>query len=94
MRKSYDAKFKKKVVLEALKENETMAQLSSRFEVNRVQIQSWKKQCVDNLSLLFSSKADDKKERQQTELVEELYKQIGMLKVENDFLKKKFKTYC
>ena len=87
MRKRYDAKFKAKVALEAMKEQQTMAQLSSKFEVNRVQIQTWKKQGLDNFQTLFAQKGDaGLKEKEQ--LIDELYKPVGMLKIENDWLKK------
>ena len=87
MRKRYDAKFKAKVALEAMKEQQTMAQLSSKFEVNRVQIQTWKKQGLDNFQTLFAQKGDaGPKEKER--LIDELYKPVGMLKIENDWLKK------
>ena len=88
MKKRHSAAFKTKVALTAMKEQQTMAQLSSKFEVNRVQIQQWKKHCTDNLQTLFTQKGDtERKEKEQ--LIEELYKQVGMLKIENDWLKKK-----
>ena len=87
MRKTYSANFKAKVALAAIKEDRTMAELSSKFEVHRAQIQQWKKDALEELPNLFS-KTRKKKEKSNTELVDELYKQIGKLKVENDWLKK------
>ena len=88
MRKSYSANFKAKVTLAAIKEDKTMAELSSEFKVHRAQIQQWKRDALEELPLFFSRKRK-KKEKDSAELVDELYKQIGQLKVENDWLKKK-----
>ena len=80
--------FKAKVALEALKETKTIAELASTYPVHSTQITKWKKQALDILTLGFGSgqKQRDKDDR---ELVQELYQQIGRLKVEIDFLKKK-----
>jgi len=92
MRKTYSANFKAKVALAAIKEDKTMAELSSEFEVHRAQIQKWKKDALEELPNFFSTKRK-KKEKNNAELVDELYKQIGQLKVENDWLKKKADTF-
>ena len=88
MRKSYTAKFKANVALEAIKEEDTMADLSSKFEVHRAQIQRWKKDAIEQLPALFTN-SRQKKDKDNEALIDELYKQIGRLKVENDWLKKK-----
>lgn len=88
MRKRYPSKFKAKVAVEAMKEDQTMADLSAKFGVHRVQIQRWKNEALDQLPRLFSGKKS-KEEKDDKALIEELYKQIGQLKVENDWLKKK-----
>jgi putative transposase len=88
MRKTYSANFKAKVTLAAIKEDKTMAELSSYFEVHRAQIQQWKKDALEELPNFFSKKKK-KREKSNADLVDELYKQIGQLKVENDWLKKK-----
>jgi len=88
MRKSYTAKFKAKVAIEAIKGAETLSELSARYEVHPVQISSWKKLALQNLPDAFSRKNAKRKESNDA-LLEELYKQIGQLKVENDWLKKK-----
>ena len=87
MRKRYPGNFKAKVALEAIKAEDTIAELSSKFEVHRAQIMRWKKEALKALPEAFSGKKDRKKQ-DQAELIEELYKQIGKLKVENDWLKK------
>lgn len=88
MRRSYSAKFKTKVAIEAIKVKETLSELSNRFEVHPVQISTWKKLVLQNLPDSFSRKNAKVKESND-KLIEELYKQIGQLKVENDWLKKK-----
>lgn len=87
MRKSYSSKFKAKVAIEAIKEDKTMAELSSIHGVHRVMIQRWKNEAIAGLTGVFTKKtdkhrADDKK------LIGELYRQIGQLTVENEWIKK------
>lgn len=87
-RRKFNGDFKAKVVLAALKERNTVEELSRKYELHPTQINQWKKEAINNLSLVFASKAvaeDNKREEQ----VDKLYSQIGQLKVENDFLKKK-----
>lgn len=91
MRKSYNAAFRAKVALEAVKEEKTLAELSSIYGVHANQISRWKKQLLASLPDLFTDRRK-KKDKQQEELIEELYRQIGQLKVELDWLKKKSLT--
>ena len=91
MRKSYPSSFKSKVVLRTLKEDLTMAELSSKFEIHRCLIQRWKSEAIEGLPQLFSEKLSNKHKKDE-DLISELYKQIGQLKVENDWLKKKVET--
>jgi len=88
MRKSYDAAFRAKVALEAFKEEKTLAELSSTFGVHPNQICKWKKQLLESLPDLFTDRRK-RKDKEQEELIDELYRQIGQLKVELDWLKKK-----
>jgi putative transposase len=91
-RRNHDQNFKARVVLEALKEQKTLSQLSTQFELHANQITDWKKQVVLAMPTLF----EGKNQRQNTDLNPEqielitapLYQQIGQLKVELDFLKK------
>lgn len=88
MRKNHDAAFKAKVGLEALKGDKTMAELSSEFGVHANQIRQWRQKLVDELPGVFSDRR--RKNDKETEAVTtELYCQIGQLKVELDWLKKK-----
>lgn len=85
MRKRYPGNFKAQVALAAIKSED--AELSSRFEVHRAQIIRWKQEAVKALPDFFSSQKD-KKNQDYEKLIDELYKQIGQLKVEDDWLKK------
>ena len=88
MRRGHDAAFKARVALEALKEEKTMAQLSSEFGVHVNQIRQWRQKLLDELPTLFSDRRR-KRDKEGEELLSELYRQIGQLKVELEWLKKK-----
>jgi len=88
-RKRYDAVFKAKVALEAIKGERTIAEISSECGVHPNQITKWKKQLLEEVPDIFSNSR--KKKRKTEDLESELYKQIGQLKVELDWLKKKSK---
>jgi len=87
MRKTYSSNFKSKVAIEAIKGDKTMAELSSSFEVHRDQVQKWRKIALSGIPGLFLGK-QSKEKKDSEKLVDELYRQIGQLKVENDWLKK------
>ncbi len=87
-RKQYRAEFKAKVALEALKEQSTLAELASRFEVHPTLIVAWKNQLREAMPELFADRRR-KPDRSAEELQAQLYQQIGQLKVELDWLKKK-----
>ena len=88
MRKSYSAAFKVKVAFEAVAGQRSVAELSSRYEVNATQIHEWKKQLLGGAPELFSDKRRKKAEGDEDEKAR-LYEEIGRLKVELDWLKKK-----
>ena len=87
-RKGHSSAFKAKVALEAVKREKTIAQLSSEYGVHPNLITKWRKQLLAQLPSVFSNKRQ-KEEKDSEELQAELYKQIGQLKVEVDWLKKK-----
>jgi len=88
MRKSYTADFKSKVALESIKGNQSISELASKYEVHPNQIRDWKKALTEGLPELFSDKRR-RKEQNEEELKAKLYEEIGRLKVELDWLKKK-----
>jgi transposase-like protein len=83
-RKRYSAEFKAQVAMAALAEKETLAELSSRFGIHPTMISTWKQELVANAAQLFGK--HQKAEKDQQKIVDELYRQIGQLKVERDFL--------
>ena len=87
MRKNYSAKFKAKVALEAIKEEKTMAELSSKYSVHRAVIQRWKTAALEGIEGVFNQKGD-KEIQSDKKLIDELYRQVGQLTVEKDWLKK------
>ena len=88
MRKGFNSEFKAKVALEAIKEEKTIAELSSKYEVHRTQITNWRKRALAGVQESFKGK-QEKINKENEELVDELYRQIGQLKVENEWIKKK-----
>jgi len=87
-RKRYNAEFKAKVVLEALKERKTFSELASEYSIHPTQIKDWKKEAHDRLIEIYQTKGD-KGAIDNEKLTERLYQQIGQLQVELDWLKKK-----
>jgi len=85
-RRKFTAKFKTKVVLEALKERISVQELAKKHELHPNQISKWKGEFLDNADVVFDKGSSN--EAEETEDVEKLYKVIGQQKVEIDFLKK------
>ena len=88
-RKKHSTQTKVKVVLEALKGEKTTAEITAKYGIHSTQINNWKKAAIEMIPEAFSSHRKRQEDDQQA-LIDELYKQIGQLKVENEFLKKTF----
>lgn len=88
VRKRHDAALKARVALEAARGEKTVAQLSSEYKVHGNQIRQWKRKLLEELPGIFSDRRK-RSEKEAEELTAELYRQIGQLKVELDWLKKK-----
>ena len=87
-RKQHSASFKAKVALEAVKGERTLNELASQFELHPTQVMQWHKRLVEGAAQLFNGRAD-REALEQAALRDRLYQQIGQLKVELDWLKKK-----
>ncbi len=84
---SYQAAFKGKVALEALKESKTLSDLSQEYKLHAAQISKWKTQAIQGISQLFE---DRRKKKSAPEVdIEALYAQLGKLQSQLEFLKKK-----
>lgn len=87
-RRKFSALEKQRVALDAIKGELTLSEISSKYQVHVSQIHKWRKAALEHFATAFTDK--QKSERQDHEQqLSELYQQIGRLKVENDFLKKK-----
>lgn len=86
-RKRYSAEFKAKVALEAIGNEQTIAQLVLKHGVHQTQIHGWKKQALEGLAGIFSSKSELAPTSHDAE-IEKLHSLIGQLVVERDFLRK------
>jgi transposase len=86
-RKVYPKELRARVALEAIKENKTVAEISSEYEVHSNMVSKWKKHLQDNIADIFIRKNEKDPDAQQQ--IDNLYKEIGRIQVENGWLKKK-----
>ena len=91
-RKQYSNDFKFKIALEAIKGVKTVSQLASEYNVHPTQIGTWKKQLVQQGNTLFT-RPNDQQQREQQDKEAALYEQIGRLKMELEWLKKKAASF-
>jgi len=83
-RRKFSSGFKARVAIEALKERESLAELSKRYEIHPVMISKWKTEFLEKSASVFDNKSDEETGVDP----ETLYAKIGQLEIENDFLKK------
>ena len=92
MRKSYSASFKARVAMEAIKGERSLSEMASKYEVHPNQIRQWKKTLLEGMEDVFSDKRRRKSRNDEAEKTK-LYEEIGRLKVELDWLKKKSELF-
>ena len=94
-RTTYSAEFKAKLVLEVLEGTESLEAIASRNQINPNMLRTWKKEFVENAARVFSeSKAEREARRKEDDLKKErdkMYKTIGQLTLERDFLQDCFR---
>ena len=88
-RRRFTAEFKAKVALEAIRGEQTIHDLASRYELHPNMITNWKRQAIENLAETFSGKAERARTADDAQ-IKELHAKIGQLTVERDFLAKAF----
>ena len=87
-RKTYTTEFKVKIALEAIKGQRTISEIATHYGVHPNMVTQWKKQVIESLPEVFSTRRERVAEDQES-LKAQLYQQIGQLKVELDWVKKK-----
>ena len=90
-RRKFKADFKAKVAIAAIKEQQTIEEICKKFEIHPTQANLWKREFLANAAQLFDKEHKHLEQEDQERKLQELYAQIGQLKVENDFLKKKLR---
>lgn len=87
IKRQFNTAFKAKVAVEAIKEEETIGQIASRYSVHPTQVKAWRSAVLTALPVLFEKHQGDEL-KQKDELIEQLYKKIGQREIELDWLKK------
>lgn len=90
MRKRYSSEFKARVALEAVRGEMTLSELSQKYEVHPNMIANWKTRFLKEVPKIFTDKRRKVNKNKEVH-VDELYRQIGVLQVEKEFLRKKYK---
>lgn len=89
IKRQHSPEFKTNVVLEVLKQEENISQICSKFSIHPTQARRWKDHVLEVIKQSFNGKTIETQLAEKDQLIEELYRQIGQLKVELDWLKKK-----
>jgi len=91
MRKTFDSKFKARVALEAIRELKTIAEIANQYQVHPNQVSIWKRDALNRLPELFQDGRKKHKNQEPEITREDIFQEVGVLKVENEFLKKKYR---
>lgn len=88
-RRRFSAEFKAKVALEAIRGEQSIQDLASRYELHPNMITNWKRQAIDNMAVVFSAGPERSNQADDAQ-IKDLHAKIGQLTVERDFLAKAF----
>lgn len=91
-RRHYSKELKAKIALEAVKDYSSINEISKEYKVHPNQISQWKKQLLENLPKIFDNPRGPKTD-ESNELVDQLYRQVGKLQLELEWLKKKYEPF-
>ncbi len=92
-RKRRSPQIKAKIALEAIKQQKTVSEITAQYGVHATQVNTWKKQVLEMIPEAFTGSVKRKRmEQEQQDLIDRLYRQVGELVVERDWLKKKYKA--
>ena len=89
IRRKHGSQTKAKVALEASRNESTLSEIAFRYKIHPIQVSKWRKELLERAHELFTDGRSKSSGTEESSTVKELYEQIGRLKVENDFLKKK-----
>lgn len=96
-RRRHSAEIKTKAVLEALKEDSTIAEVASRYDIHPKLLAQWKQEFLENATTVFNRKKKDKDAdaelQEKDKVINELYKEVGQLTMESNWMKKKIKEF-
>jgi len=96
-RRRHSAEIKSKAVLEALKEDQTLAEVASKYDIHPKLLAQWKQEFIENASLVFNRKKKakdiDADLKAKDEVIDDLYKEVGQLTLEVNWAKKKIKQF-
>lgn len=90
-RRKFKSDFKAKVAIECIREQKTIEEICKKYELHPTQANLWKKEFLANAPAIFDKEKSVSTQEETDQKFQELYAQIGQLKVENDFLKKKLR---
>lgn len=91
-RKRYTSEFKTKVVLEAISNTATLAEIGSKYSIHPTMLSAWKSEFIERSKDIFADpRKKDDSTREKEEALDEAHRQIGQLTIERDWLKKKYK---
>jgi transposase len=92
MKKKHGSKSKARVALEAIKGEKTITEMASEYGIHPNLVGQWKQRVMENLPDIFEKK-DKEKNRETEQILDDLYREIGVMKIENGFLKKKLDPF-